>query len=136
MGSTHRHGCYYTCSIARAFYTHTTQKTRSTITHIGQRRRDQHLRHKQITLVQDNLAIPTTFIISDVNCAILGLDTITTNKLQLRVEGYGGHLARDHAEVELDYIGNHFYLKATIFDGLYDYVDYTPESPDFCHFTD
>eukprot|EP00971_Amphidinium_carterae_P350921 6491808-Amphidinium_carterae.2 len=27
----------------------------------------------------------------------------------------------------LDYMGNHFYLKATIFDGLYDYVDYTPD---------
>eukprot|EP00971_Amphidinium_carterae_P342122 6481315-Amphidinium_carterae.2 len=67
------------------------------------------------------------FIISDVNCTILGLDTITKNKLQLRVEGFSGHQARDYTEVKLDYIGNHFYLKATIFDGLYDYVSYTPD---------
>eukprot|EP00971_Amphidinium_carterae_P005985 117882-Amphidinium_carterae.2 len=38
-----------------------------------------------------------------------------------------GHLAHEHAEVRLHYIGNHFYLKATVFDGLYDYVDYTPD---------
>eukprot|EP00971_Amphidinium_carterae_P348618 6490595-Amphidinium_carterae.2 len=62
---------------------------------------------KQVTLVQYNLAIPATFIISDVNCAMLGLDTIAKNKLQLRAEGYRGHLARDHAEVKLDYIENH-----------------------------
>eukprot|EP00971_Amphidinium_carterae_P178938 3548965-Amphidinium_carterae.3 len=36
---------------------------------------------KEVTLVYDNLAIPATFIICDVNCAILGLDTITKNKL-------------------------------------------------------
>eukprot|EP00971_Amphidinium_carterae_P308701 6134410-Amphidinium_carterae.2 len=34
---------------------------------------------KEVTLVHHNIAIPTTFIISDVNCAILGLDTITKN---------------------------------------------------------
>eukprot|EP00971_Amphidinium_carterae_P346576 6488137-Amphidinium_carterae.3 len=28
-------------------------------------------------------------------------------------------------------IGNHFYLKATIFDGLYDYVSYTPDFEDW-----
>eukprot|EP00971_Amphidinium_carterae_P345485 6486472-Amphidinium_carterae.1 len=38
---------------------------------------------KEVTLVHDNLAIPTTFIICDVTCAILGLDTITKNRLQL-----------------------------------------------------
>eukprot|EP00971_Amphidinium_carterae_P236609 4696022-Amphidinium_carterae.1 len=90
---------------------------------------------KQVTLVQDNLAIPATFIISDVNGAILGLDTITRNKLQLRVAGYSGYLARDYAEVKLDYIGNHFYLKAylkaTIFEGLYDYVSCTPDFEDW-----
>eukprot|EP00971_Amphidinium_carterae_P087282 1727290-Amphidinium_carterae.1 len=42
---------------------------------------------KEVTLVHDNLAIPATFIICDVNCAILGLDTITKNKLHLKVEG-------------------------------------------------
>eukprot|EP00971_Amphidinium_carterae_P201164 3992027-Amphidinium_carterae.4 len=82
---------------------------------------------KEVTLVYQNIAIPTTFIISDGNCTILGLDTITKNNLQLRVQGYRGHLARDHAEVQLHYIVNHFYLKATVFDGLYDYVDYTPD---------
>eukprot|EP00971_Amphidinium_carterae_P153498 3043164-Amphidinium_carterae.1 len=39
---------------------------------------------KEVTLVHDHLAIPTTFIICDVNCEILGLDTITKNKLHLR----------------------------------------------------
>eukprot|EP00971_Amphidinium_carterae_P092755 1836725-Amphidinium_carterae.3 len=63
---------------------------------------------KEVTLVYQNIAIPTAFIISDVNCAILGLDTVTT-------------------EVQLHYIGNHVYLKATVFNGLYDYVDYTPD---------
>eukprot|EP00971_Amphidinium_carterae_P179007 3550688-Amphidinium_carterae.1 len=79
------------------------------------------------------MAIPATFIICDVNCAILGLliETITKNKLHLKVEGYRGHLARGQAEAQLDYIGHHFYQKATIFDGLYDYVDYTPDFTDW-----
>eukprot|EP00971_Amphidinium_carterae_P219244 4352168-Amphidinium_carterae.1 len=51
------------------------------------------------------MAIPATFIICDINCAILGLDTITKNRLQLKVEGYRGHLARGQAEAQLDYIG-------------------------------
>eukprot|EP00971_Amphidinium_carterae_P014698 290197-Amphidinium_carterae.1 len=79
------------------------------------------------------MAIPATFIICDVNCAILGLDTmctITKNKLQLNVEGYRGHLSRGDTAAQLDYIGHHFYLKATIFDGLYDRVDYTPDFAD------
>eukprot|EP00971_Amphidinium_carterae_P249371 4949954-Amphidinium_carterae.2 len=101
MGSTHRHRCNDKRSIKRTLHTHTNQTTK------------------------------TTFIISDVNCAILGLDTITKNKLHLRVKGYRGHLARDHAEVQLKYTGNHFYLKATIFDGLHDYVDYTPDFTDW-----
>eukprot|EP00971_Amphidinium_carterae_P010415 205596-Amphidinium_carterae.2 len=33
----------------------------------------------------------------------------------------------DYAEVRLRYIGNHFYLKATVFDGLHSHVDYTPD---------
>eukprot|EP00971_Amphidinium_carterae_P122950 2433662-Amphidinium_carterae.2 len=33
---------------------------------------------KEVTLVHAHIAIPTTFIICDVNCAILGLDTVTT----------------------------------------------------------
>eukprot|EP00971_Amphidinium_carterae_P228003 4522488-Amphidinium_carterae.2 len=82
---------------------------------------------KEVILVYQNIAIPTTFIISDVNCAILGLDTITNNNLSLRVQDYQGHLSRDYAVVRRHYIGNHFYLKATVFDGLYDYVDYTPD---------
>eukprot|EP00971_Amphidinium_carterae_P291284 5783322-Amphidinium_carterae.1 len=71
----------------------------------------------------------------DVNCAILGLDTITKNKLHLRVEGYKGHRAREQAEAQLDYIGHHFYLKSMIFDGLYDYdcVDYTPDFANWYH---
>eukprot|EP00971_Amphidinium_carterae_P289601 5750190-Amphidinium_carterae.1 len=56
---------------------------------------------KEVTLVHDYLAIPATFIICDVNCAILGLDTITKNKLHLKVEGYRGHLARGQAEAQL-----------------------------------
>eukprot|EP00971_Amphidinium_carterae_P123465 2445201-Amphidinium_carterae.1 len=39
---------------------------------------------KEVALVHDNLAIPAAFIICDVNCAILGLDTMTKNKLHLR----------------------------------------------------
>eukprot|EP00971_Amphidinium_carterae_P085388 1689081-Amphidinium_carterae.3 len=39
---------------------------------------------KEVTLVHDHLAIPTMFIICDVNCAILGLDTITKNRRQKR----------------------------------------------------
>eukprot|EP00971_Amphidinium_carterae_P141263 2799001-Amphidinium_carterae.1 len=81
MGSTHRIGCNYKCSNGEEINIYGI---------------------KQVTLVQDILAIPTTFIISDVNCAILGLDTITKNKLQ-RVGGYSGYLARDYAEVKLDY---------------------------------
>eukprot|EP00971_Amphidinium_carterae_P207749 4122123-Amphidinium_carterae.2 len=57
-------------------------------------------------MVYNNLAIPTTLINSDVNCAILG------------------YLENDQTEVKLHYIGKHFYLKATVFDGLYNYVDY------------
>eukprot|EP00971_Amphidinium_carterae_P135445 2683828-Amphidinium_carterae.1 len=52
---------------------------------------------KEVTLVHDNLAIPATFILCDVKCAILGLDTITKNKLHLKFEGYKGHLARGPA---------------------------------------
>eukprot|EP00971_Amphidinium_carterae_P275204 5460544-Amphidinium_carterae.1 len=70
------------------------------------------------------------FIICDVNCAILGLDTKTKNKLQLNVEGYQGHLSRGCTTAQLDYIGHHFYMKATVFDGLYDNVDYTPDFAD------
>eukprot|EP00971_Amphidinium_carterae_P240270 4770187-Amphidinium_carterae.1 len=62
---------------------------------------------------------------------MLGLDTITKNKLHLRVEGYKGHLARGQGEAQLDYIGHHFYLKSTVFDGLHDYVDYTPDFADW-----
>eukprot|EP00971_Amphidinium_carterae_P066068 1308799-Amphidinium_carterae.1 len=76
-------------------------------------------------MVYNNLAIPTTFIISHVNRAILGLDTIPQNGLQLTVEGYKGYLGNDQTEVKLHYIGNQFYLKATMFDGFYNYVDYT-----------
>eukprot|EP00971_Amphidinium_carterae_P093298 1846081-Amphidinium_carterae.1 len=68
---------------------------------------------KQATLVYGNLVIPTTFIIFDVNCAILGLNTITRTGLQLSVNGYQGYMGHDNAEVRLHYIGNHFYLKAT-----------------------
>eukprot|EP00971_Amphidinium_carterae_P194408 3857791-Amphidinium_carterae.3 len=82
---------------------------------------------KQVTLVHQNLANPMTVIISDVNCAILGLDAITKNDLRLSVNGYQGYLGHDDAEVKLHYIGNHFYLKATLFDGLCSYVDYTQD---------
>eukprot|EP00971_Amphidinium_carterae_P215452 4276351-Amphidinium_carterae.1 len=68
---------------------------------------------KQATLAYQNLAIPTTFTISDVNCAILGLDVIKRNGLRLSVNGYRGHLGHDNTEVRLHYIGNHFYLEAT-----------------------
>eukprot|EP00971_Amphidinium_carterae_P184073 3654484-Amphidinium_carterae.1 len=78
---------------------------------------------KQVTLVYKNLAIPTTFILADVNCAILGLDTIARNGLRLSVNGSQGHL--EH--VRLHSFGNHFYLNSTAFDGPYSYVDYTPD---------
>eukprot|EP00971_Amphidinium_carterae_P147634 2926253-Amphidinium_carterae.2 len=71
---------------------------------------------KDVTLVYQNIGIPTMFI----------YPTSTVQYL-LHVQGYQGHLSRDYAKVQLHYIGNHFYLKATVFDGLYDYVDYTPD---------
>eukprot|EP00971_Amphidinium_carterae_P296918 5898565-Amphidinium_carterae.3 len=107
MGNTYRHWCHQLTAV-----------NGETINIYG---------IKQVTLVYKNFAIPTTFIISDVNCAILGLDAITRNGLQLTVNGYDGHLAHEHAEVRLHYIGNRFYLKATVCDGLYNYVDYTPD---------
>eukprot|EP00971_Amphidinium_carterae_P275693 5470351-Amphidinium_carterae.1 len=126
MGSTHRHWNSDKCGFTHIPTKPLRQQDPQTLTAINGE--DIHIYGiKEVTLVHDILAIPATFIICDVNCAILGLDTITKNKLQLRVEGYRGHLARDHAEAQLDYIGHHFYLKALIFDGLYDYVDYTPD---------
>eukprot|EP00971_Amphidinium_carterae_P117327 2324161-Amphidinium_carterae.1 len=47
--------------------------------------------------------------------------------LRLTVDGYRGYLGNEKTEVKLhynDYIGNHFYPKATVFDRLYNYVDY------------
>eukprot|EP00971_Amphidinium_carterae_P126727 2510690-Amphidinium_carterae.1 len=81
-------------------------------------------RIKQFTIVYNNLAVPLAFIISDINCAIMGLDAIMKNGLCLTVDGYRGYLGSDRTEVKLDYIGNHFYLEARVFDGLYSYVDY------------
>eukprot|EP00971_Amphidinium_carterae_P020187 397782-Amphidinium_carterae.1 len=57
----------------------------------------------------------------------MGLYTIMKNGLHLTVDGYRGYLANDQTEVKLHYIANHFYLKATLFDGLYSYVDYTKD---------
>eukprot|EP00971_Amphidinium_carterae_P168369 3336098-Amphidinium_carterae.1 len=74
---------------------------------------------KQVTLVYNKLAAPATFIIFDVNCAVMGLDTIMKNGLGLTVDEYRGCLGNDMTAVT-----NHFYLKATVFDGLYSYVDY------------
>eukprot|EP00971_Amphidinium_carterae_P119564 2368763-Amphidinium_carterae.1 len=76
-------------------------------------------------MVYNNLAIPTTFIISDINCAILGLDAIMRNGRRLTVDEYKGYLGNDQTEVKIHYIGNYFYLKATVFDGLYNNLDYT-----------
>eukprot|EP00971_Amphidinium_carterae_P151959 3011631-Amphidinium_carterae.2 len=42
---------------------------------------------KQLTMAYNNLAVPMTFTISDVNCAILGLDTIMRNGLCLKIDG-------------------------------------------------
>eukprot|EP00971_Amphidinium_carterae_P176051 3489682-Amphidinium_carterae.1 len=42
-------------------------------------------------------------------------------------------LARGQAETQLDYIGHHFYLKATVFNGLYAYVDYRPHFANWYH---
>eukprot|EP00971_Amphidinium_carterae_P096806 1916101-Amphidinium_carterae.2 len=78
-------------------------------------------------MVYNNVAIPTTFVTADINCAILGLDTITRNGLRLTVEGYKGYLGNDQTEVKLHYIGKHFYLRATMFDRLCNYVDYTKD---------
>eukprot|EP00971_Amphidinium_carterae_P094241 1865517-Amphidinium_carterae.4 len=36
------------------------------------------------------------------------------NGLRLTVDGYRGYLGKDRIEVKLHYIGNHFYLKATV----------------------
>eukprot|EP00971_Amphidinium_carterae_P277356 5504661-Amphidinium_carterae.1 len=129
MGNTRRYGCNDKCGIRRTLHTYTNKTTTSQDPQTLTAMNGENIKIygiKEVTLVHDHLAIPTTFIICDVNCAILGLDTITKYKLHLRVEGYKGHLARGQ-EKKLDYIGNHFYLKATIFDGLYDYVDYTPD---------
>eukprot|EP00971_Amphidinium_carterae_P110443 2187902-Amphidinium_carterae.5 len=92
MGSTHRHRNNYKCRITRTFHTYTTETVKplraqdpQTLTAVNGEEIN-ICSIKQVTLVQDNLAIPATFMISDVNYAILGLDTITKNKLQLRVE--------------------------------------------------
>eukprot|EP00971_Amphidinium_carterae_P286568 5689279-Amphidinium_carterae.1 len=74
-------------------------------------------------MVHSNLATPTTFILSNVNCAIVGLDTIMRNGLGLTTDGYRGYLGNDQTKVKLHHIGNHFYLKATVFGGFYNYVD-------------
>eukprot|EP00971_Amphidinium_carterae_P329275 6461609-Amphidinium_carterae.1 len=69
-------------------------------------------------MVYNNFAIPTTFIILDVNYAILGLDTVIRNGLCLTVDGYRSYLGNDQAEVQLRYTGNRFYFKATMFDSF------------------
>eukprot|EP00971_Amphidinium_carterae_P150174 2976789-Amphidinium_carterae.1 len=53
----------------------------------------------------------------------LGTYTIVKKDLRLSVNGYQGYLAHDDAEVKLDYIGNHYYLKATVFDEHYNKTD-------------
>eukprot|EP00971_Amphidinium_carterae_P120336 2384470-Amphidinium_carterae.1 len=87
MGNTHRHWSYYECSFTQSRQSHTYQTTttsRSTRTYSSDRRESIEIYGiKEVTLVHDDVAIPATFIICDVNCAILGLDTITKNKLQL-----------------------------------------------------
>eukprot|EP00971_Amphidinium_carterae_P292719 5811374-Amphidinium_carterae.2 len=42
-----------------------------------------------------------------------------------------GYLGNDLTEVKLHYIGNDFYLKATVFDGLYSYGEYSEYTKDF-----
>eukprot|EP00971_Amphidinium_carterae_P127518 2526631-Amphidinium_carterae.1 len=64
-----------------------------------------YTRNQQLTIAYNNLAILTTFIITD----------------------------RLLSEVKLHYIGNHFYLKAIVFDGLCDYVDYTKAFESWCY---
>eukprot|EP00971_Amphidinium_carterae_P228526 4532603-Amphidinium_carterae.1 len=69
---------------------------------------------RHVTIVHNNLAIPTTFIIAD-------------NKLTLEIQGYSGYLSNGRVSVKLHYIGNQFYIKATRVDGFYKHVDYTEE---------
>eukprot|EP00971_Amphidinium_carterae_P046563 917328-Amphidinium_carterae.2 len=64
-------------------------------------------------MAYNNLAIPTTFLISNVNCVILGFDTSMRHGLCLTVDGFKCYLGNDQTEVKL-HIGNHFYLKATM----------------------
>eukprot|EP00971_Amphidinium_carterae_P306814 6097419-Amphidinium_carterae.1 len=47
--------------------------------------------------------------------------------LRHTVDGHRGYLGNDKTEVKLHYTGDHFYLQATVFDGLYNYVDYTKD---------
>eukprot|EP00971_Amphidinium_carterae_P278069 5519809-Amphidinium_carterae.2 len=69
-------------------------------------------------MVYNNLAIQTTFIISDVNCAIWGQDTIMRNGLRLIeeviIDGYRGYHGNNQTEVKLHYIGNRFYLQCSM----------------------
>eukprot|EP00971_Amphidinium_carterae_P242314 4811235-Amphidinium_carterae.2 len=117
----------------------TTTSTRPTNTHSSERRRKHtHLRHQRSnTSTRQSCNTRLGYyqlrsLSATSTCAIFGLDTITKKKLHLKVEGYRGHLARGQAGTQLDYIGHHFYMKATVFSGLYD-VDYTPDFANWYH---
>eukprot|EP00971_Amphidinium_carterae_P300754 5975696-Amphidinium_carterae.1 len=95
---------------------HTTEetKTRRLTSVNGQSLQIYGIRH--VTMIHNNnLAIPTTFVIADVSTAILGLHAITKNDLKLEIEGYSGYLSNDKVQVRLHYI-HHVYIKAAMRD--------------------
>eukprot|EP00971_Amphidinium_carterae_P001740 34923-Amphidinium_carterae.1 len=78
---------------------------------------------RHVTVIHSNLARPTTFIIADVNAAILGLDTIANNNLEVgdtRLQ-WTGHLSN----TKLHYVGHHFYINAMMVNSYDKTVDYT-----------
>eukprot|EP00971_Amphidinium_carterae_P030166 593164-Amphidinium_carterae.1 len=86
----------------------------------------------QLTTVYNNSVIPKTCVISGINCAILGLDTIMRNGLRLTVDGCRGYLGNDQTEVKLQSQSPYTTSETTsasrpVFDGLCNYVDYTKD---------
>eukprot|EP00971_Amphidinium_carterae_P313213 6224906-Amphidinium_carterae.1 len=56
---------------------------------------------RQVTMIHNSLAILTTFTIADVNCALLGLDTIKKNGSELKIESYSGFISNKMAKARL-----------------------------------
>eukprot|EP00971_Amphidinium_carterae_P113596 2250912-Amphidinium_carterae.1 len=58
---------------------------------------------------------------------MLGLNTITTNKLKLEIQGCNGYLSNNEVQIRLHYIRHRFYIKAAMMNGYYNEEDYTNE---------